>query len=232
MRRTVGASVGAVAAGRETSQTLHRGLRVLELLAAPGPGMTVTELASSLGVARPIVYRLLATLAEHALVRRHDDGRVRLGLAVLHLARQVQPLLREAALPVLRELADHVGATAHLTIADGGQALAVAVVEPSWTDYHVAYRVGSRHPLTRGAAGRAILAAAEHEHEHEHEQGWLLSVGELQPGAHGVAAAVRDIPALQASVGVVALGDLDAAIVGPQVLAAARAVASVLRGPG
>lgn len=220
-------------AGRETSQTLHRGLRVLELLAEPGPGMTVTELASSLGVARPIVYRLLATLAEHALVRRDEDGRVRLGLAVLHLARQVQPLLREAALPVLRELADRVGATAHLTIVDGGQALAVAVVEPSWTDYHVAYRVGSRHPLTRGAAGRAILAASEHAHEQgEREQGWLLSVGELQPGAHGVAAAVRDVPALQASVGVVALGDLDAAVVGPLVLAAARAVASALRGPG
>lgn len=42
---------------------------------------------------------------------------------------------------------------------DGSEALAVAVVEPTWTDYHVAYRAGFRHPLDRGAAGRAILAA-------------------------------------------------------------------------
>ena len=41
---------------------------------------------------------------------------------------------------------------------DGAEALAVAVVEPSWTDYHVAYRIGIRHPLERSAAGRAILA--------------------------------------------------------------------------
>ena len=38
-----------------------------------------------------------------------------------------------------------------------GNTVGIAVVEPSWTDYHVAYRVGSRHPLSTGAAGKAIL---------------------------------------------------------------------------
>jgi DNA-binding IclR family transcriptional regulator len=80
------------------------------------------------------------------------------GLGVLGLAHQVHPLLREAALPALRALAEDIGATAHLTLVDGTEALAVAVVEPTWTDYHVAYRTGFRHPLDRGAAGRAILA--------------------------------------------------------------------------
>ena len=67
-------------------------------------------------------------------------------------------MLRDLAVPVLRALAESVGCTAHLTVADGEEALALAVVEPSWTDFHVAYRVGSRHPLNRGAAGKAILA--------------------------------------------------------------------------
>ncbi|WP_308012030.1 IclR family transcriptional regulator [Actinacidiphila acidipaludis] len=142
----------------ETSQTLDRGLRVLKLLADTDHGLTVTELAAKLGVNRTVVYRLLATLEQHSLVRRDVGGRARVGLGVLGLAHQVHPLLREAALPALRSLAEDIGATAHLTLVDGTEALAVAVVEPTWTDYHVAYRTGFRHPLDRGAAGRAILA--------------------------------------------------------------------------
>lgn len=127
----------------ETSQTLDRGLRVLKLLADTDHGLTVTELSNKLGVNRTVVYRLLATLEQHALVRRDLGGRARVGLGVLRLGRQVHPLVREAALPALRSLAEDIGATAHLTLVDGSDALAVAVVEPTWTDYHVAYRAAS-----------------------------------------------------------------------------------------
>ncbi|GAB2682608.1 IclR family transcriptional regulator [Thalassiella azotivora] len=188
--------------GPESSQTLDRGIRLLGLLAEGGPA-SVTELAAGLGVARPVVYRLLATLDAHGWVRRDVDGRVRLGPGVLMLAQQVQPLVRRAALPELRRLADSVGATAHLTVADGDEALAVAVVEPTWTDYHVSYRVGSRHPLGRGAAGRAILARRAGRTQA------VTTDGELQPGAVGVALALP-LDGLEASVGVVALGRLPA----------------------
>lgn len=211
----------------ETSQTLDRGLRILELLADSEGGQTVTELAAALGVNRTVVYRLLTTLEDHGMIRR-DNGRTRLGLGVLHLSRRVQPLLREAAEPVLRELAEEVGATAHLTVVDGGEALAVAVVEPSWTDFHVAYRVGSRHRLDRGAAGRAIIAARARGGA-EPDPPYVVTVGELQPGAYGVAAPVVGVPAVEASVGVVALADLDAAKVGPLVARSARQVAARLR---
>ncbi|CAM5636918.1 hypothetical protein STENM327S_02637 [Streptomyces tendae] len=138
----------------ETSQTLDRGLRVLKLLADTDHGLTVTELSHKLGVNRTVVYRLLATLEQHALVRRDLGGRARVGLGVLGLGRQVHPLVREAAMPALRALAEDIGATAHLTLVDGAEALAVAVVEPTWTDYHVAYRAGFRHPLERAPPAR------------------------------------------------------------------------------
>ena len=210
----------------ESAQTLDRGVRVLFALADAPRGRSVAELAAEFRLARPIVYRLLSTLEAHGLVRRGGDGTFRIGLAVLDLARRVQPLLREAALPALRGLAERVGATAHLTVADGGEALAIAVVEPSWTDYHVAYRVGSRHPLGQGAAGRAILLARAAE---PGGPPWLTSEGELQAGARGVAAPVPDVPGLEASVGVVALGDLIAEEVGPHVVAAAAQLAATLR---
>ncbi len=201
----------AVRPGRpETSQTLDRGLQLLLLLAEDDAGRTVTELAGALGVARPVVYRLLTTLEQRHLAMRGTDGRVRLGLGVLALAARVQPLLREVATPLLRRLADEVGATAHLTVADGDEALAVVVVEPQWTQFHVAYRVGSRHSLQRGAAGRAILA------QRSGVPGPATSDGELQPGAHGVSVG-WSVGGLEGSVGVVSLTALDLAEVGSAV---------------
>ena len=211
----------------ETSQTLDRGVRLLRLLAEAPAGLTVTELAAGLGINRTNVYRLLATLDGHGLVRR-DVGarasRVMLGLGVLRLTGGVHGLLRQAALPVLRLLADEVGATAHLTVAEGGEALAVAVVEPSWTEFHVAYRTGARHPLELGAAGRAILARRAGRTDR-----FEVSAGELQPGAHGVAAPLPAVAELEASVGVVLLGELRVPEVGPRVVRAAAELAERLR---
>lgn len=210
----------------ETSQTLDRGLRVLrELASAPG-GLTVTELAGQLEVNRTVVYRLVATLELHGLVRRDARARLHVGLGVLHLASAVQPVLRELAVPVLRSLAEEVGCTAHLTVADGGEALALAVVEPSWTDFHVAYRVGSRHPLDQGAAGRAIRLGREPA---DGRAAYVVTAGELQPGARGLAAPLLGVDGLEASVGIVTLGaELDERTAGPLVVRASAEIAALL----
>jgi len=207
----------------ETSQTLDRGLRVLRVLAATPAGLTITALAGEIGVNRTVVYRLVTTLEEHGLARRDGAGRLHVGLGVLALARGLQPVLRDLAGPVLRALAERLGSTAHLTVADGGEALAIAVVEPSWTDYHVAYRVGARHPLEQGAAGKAILLGRD-----AGGPSYVETRGEIQAGAHGVAAPVRGVEGLEASVGIVSFGDFDAAALGPQVVAAAAQVAERL----
>jgi DNA-binding IclR family transcriptional regulator len=208
----------------ETSQTLDRGLRVLrELSESPG-GLTVTELSARLDVNRTVVHRLVSTLEQHGLVRRDARSRLFVGLGVLHLASGVQPLLRDLAMPVLRRLAESIGSTAHLTVADGDEALALAVVEPTWTDFHVSYCVGARHPLSQGAAGKAIslLDAGG--------PAYAVTSGELESGARGLAAPVLGVEGLQASVGIVTLaGVIDEDVVAPQVVDAAREVAERLR---
>ncbi len=209
----------------ETSQTLDRGLRVLSVLAAHPNGLTVTELASVVGVNRTVVYRLVTTLEQHGLARRDTDGRLHVGLGVLTLARGLQPVLRELASPVLRALAEDLGATAHLTVADGGEALAIAVVEPTWTDFHVAYRVGARHPLDQGAAGKAILLGRDVVSGGQPAERFVQTTGELQPGARGLASPVLGVEGLEASVGVVTLRDLDPDKAGPRVAGAADEVA-------
>ena len=212
----------------ETTQTLDRGLRVLRVLAASPGGLSITALAAEVGVNRTVVYRLVTTLELHGLARRDGAGRLHVGLGVLALARGLQPVLRELAQPVLRSLAEELGCTAHLTFADGGEALAIAVVEPTWTDFHVAYRVGARHPLDQGAAGRAILLGREIREGRPADERYVVTTGELQPGARGLAAPVLGVDGLEASVGIVTLGDLDVGTVGPRVVEAAVSVAQRL----
>lgn len=209
---------------KETSQTLDRGLRVLTLLSDSPEGLTVTEIASALGVSRTVVYRLIVTLEQHGLVRRSADGRCRLGLVVLGLARQVQPHLRDAAAPSLRRLAETTGATAYLGVVDGADLLTVAVVEPPRSDVHVAYRLGSRVPLELGAGGRAVLAARTAAGR-PLDPPWVVSSGET-PAGSGIATPVLGIPGVEAAVGLAAVAPPED--LGPRVARAASEIARAL----
>lgn len=228
----------------ETSQTLHRGLRLLELVASAPAGYAIADLSRQLGLNRTVVYRLVTTLEEHGLTRRSPGGRVTAGLGLYRLGCLVQPVLQATATPVLRTLADEAEATAHFTVAEGDEAVAVAVVEPRWTDFHVAYRVGARHDVGAAAAGKAIVlgrrmsagdgsdtaetASGGEAGEAGTESMYVSSVGELQRGAHGISAPVLGVDGLEASVGLISLFDLDEPEVGPRVVAAARAIGRAL----
>ncbi len=187
----------------ETSQTLGRGLDVLELVCASPEGLSPAQLAAELGLARTIVYRLVGTLIEHRLIRRNADGQLTAGLGTLALTENIAPTLRRGAYDVLESLARDVGATAHLCIADGEEAVAIAVVEPQATTFHVSYRPGSRTPIHLGALGKALLAARDGTH------GTFTSEGELIAGAKGVVASLPGPRGMACAVGVVTLAATD-----------------------
>jgi DNA-binding IclR family transcriptional regulator len=215
-------------------KTVDRALRVLELLAEEPEGLSVGDLAERLAAHRTIVYRLLSTLREHRLVRRDRNG-YRLGTGVLELAQAVAPALLEAAAPFLTELANELDATAYLTLSDGDEALVALTAEPVGSHVHVAFRVGFRHPLPRGASGIAILAGRPRTRGERAEItaarriGYASTVGELTPGLHGVAAPVRvgGSPA-EASVGAVTAARFDVEAVGARIVATAQAIARSL----
>lgn len=215
-------------------QTLDRGLTVLTELASVPAGLTVTEIGQRLGVHRTIASRLASTLASHHLVMRGPDGRYRLGLRLIELSGHVLPQLSDVAIPELRRLAESLDITAFLSVADGDECVAVAVVEPPYADVHVAYRAGSRHPLSRGAPGIAILAGRgarpgeDADVAQAREIGYALTSGHLQPGAVGVAAPVPD-GAIAASVGVVDFAELPVDRAGREVVDAAGRIAIALQ---
>lgn len=196
------------------SQTLRRGLKAIELLAAHQEGLRLQDVAKLLNVNRNAAYRVLIALTDEGFATRHHDDSYRLGLKLMELSSQVMPGLRERVRPALVELAEELGATTTLTIADGDDAVAIEVIEPRSTIMHVAYRLGARRPLTVGASGIAILSQRRPtptdspEVVSTRQQGWSESRGALNRGAVGVAVPIRaGNPTALASISAILLGD-------------------------
>jgi len=185
------------------SQTLDRGIRALLMVAESPGGLTVQEVADRLEVHRTIAHRLVATLADHHLIARGPDGRFRAGGGLTALAGGVQSALRDTALPIMRELADELESTVALLVREGEEVVAIAVATPTKAAYHLAFRTGSRHPLGRGSAGICLLSALPARSGERVEvtrartQGFSVSKGEVEPGAHGLAVLIQqggDVP--------------------------------------
>lgn len=140
------------------SQTLSRGIRILELLADARAAMTIDEIAERLGVHRSVAYRLLRTLEDHRLVTRDSSGAVSLGARMAALAAGVAHDLQAEALPELTAVANDLGMTCLLAVLDSDECITLVSVEPRHAIASVAQRPGARHPITRGAPGKAILS--------------------------------------------------------------------------
>ena len=140
------------------SQTLSRGIRVLEILAAADRNLSIDELAGVLGVHRSVAYRLLRTLEDHGLVTRDAAGRLSLGTGLAALAAGVARDLQQLALPELNEVANELGMTCLLAVlVETDEAVTLVSAAPRRTMAVVSYRPGHRHPITRGGPGKAIL---------------------------------------------------------------------------
>ncbi len=233
--RSVRGDYAAVRQANDVAKTLDRGLRVLDLVADLPSGLTMTEIATNLRLDRTIVHRLLRTLAAHHLVTCDEDKRYQLAAGIIRLAKAVSQDLRSVALPLLGELADTVKATANIAIADGDEVVVLATVEPRRADVHIAYRAGQSHPLTRGSAGLAILAARAPESSERYEVtqarvvGYVVTHEEVIPGTWGVSApvSVRD-GRIEASIGVSLFSNEAMDWVGEQVRLTAEQIAQRL----
>ena len=224
------------------SQTLSRGIRVLEILAEADGPLTIAELSTALGVHRSIAYRILRTLEDHGLVVRDQAGAVQLGPRMAALARSVAHDLQSAALPALTAVANELGMTAFLTVLDRHDVVTLVSVEPTHAHAAVAQRPGTRHPLASGAPGIAIQAnlteaqwrALDSEHPRAEaslarERGFATSHDEVIPGLASVAVSLTvpgQAPAAIAVVYVANGRDVDA--IGARLRLAADAVAREL----
>lgn len=225
------------APGRQApqSQTLDRGIRVLELLAAAERPVSIAALAAGLGVHRSIVYRILRTLEDRRLVNRRVGGAYELGVGLQILARNVSRSLREAVLPELAALAGDLSMTAFLVVADREDCVTLSSVEPRHTAITVAARPGSHHPLDRGAPGLALLAGGPPSPGERPEVavaravGYATSHDEVIPGLRSVAVPLPGDDGVRAAVAVVYVNsEFSPASLGERLTSAVRSITAEL----
>lgn len=215
------------------SQTLDRGLRVLELIAGSARPLSTVEVAQDVDLHRSITYRMLRTLEARRLVARDSDGGWLPGSGLAVLASNVLPDIRLAARSVLESLADETAMTAFLVIRDHDEAVTALVVEPRTAIAHVTYRPGRRHPVSRGAPGIALLAGGvplpgeRAEVAVCRERGWAYSESEVLPGMRACSAPLVDADGTcSAAVSVVFVGQHDLDVLGRRVVRAAAEISA------
>ncbi|GAA5196707.1 IclR family transcriptional regulator [Microbacterium jejuense] len=140
-------------------------LRILSFLARQRGPVPARTIASALELPRSTVYHLLATLQQHQfVVHLPEDRRWGLGIAAFELAggySRQEPLARLGR-PVLADLADRTGESAHLAVMHGRDVLYI-VEERAPRRPALVTDVGVRLPAHLTATGRAMLAALPRE---------------------------------------------------------------------
>ncbi|RQR85251.1 IclR family transcriptional regulator [Burkholderia sp. Bp9012] len=140
--------------------SLGKALTVLELVGAAPQGMTNAELLEQAGLPKTTLYRILATLIEHGLLRRDASHRVyRLGFRYLELVRNayLMPDLVAAATPELRALRDLTGETTYLAALDGNEVISLERCDGAHSQRSAA-ALGRSKPLYCTGQGKAILS--------------------------------------------------------------------------
>jgi IclR family acetate operon transcriptional repressor len=144
-------------AGPDSANAVAKVLRVLDGLA---DHTRVAELAGRTGLPKSTVHRILQTLvAEGFAAYDEDAGSYTPGARLLALAGRTLRRVDVATggEPVLRRLQERTGATVHLAVLAGDEAVYVRKLEGD-KPYRMVSRVGMAIPLHCTAIGKAILA--------------------------------------------------------------------------
>lgn len=140
--------------------TLRRGLAILDAFSTKREDLGVNEIARLVSLHKSTVSRLCGTLEQSGYLDRDTiSGKFRLGARVFQLVGTASPAvdLRSIARPILRDLVDTCGDTAHLAIHDGLDVVTVEVVD-GYRLMRMQGRVGHRQVVHASALGKAILA--------------------------------------------------------------------------
>ncbi|MEP3330214.1 IclR family transcriptional regulator [Sedimentitalea sp.] len=139
---------------------LIRGLDVLQAFTPERPSLSLSDIARHLGVSRSAAFRSVYTLASLGfLLQDRREERYALGPAVLRLGHGYLATreLVEIALPVLEQLRDESGWSAHLAVREGSSVLYMLRL-PALSGLNSIVHVGSRLPAAATTMGRVLLA--------------------------------------------------------------------------
>lgn len=141
--------------------TVGKALDLLDLFTRSEPSLGLSQLARASGLNKATCHRLLTELASRGLLEQVGSAReYRLGPAVLRLSalREAAVPTREAAMPVLRRLAEATGETAHLSHLVAGRLQTLAFAYAARGGVKVMMEDADFLPFHSTASGAAVLA--------------------------------------------------------------------------
>lgn len=143
-----------------SAPALEKGLDVLELLAARGTPLTMSQIAGELGRSVSELFRMVDALVHRGYVTQSESGdgfELTNKLFALGVARAPTKSLLEDALPEMRKLSRVIGQSCHLAVVSQEQMVVVARIEsPGNQGFSV--RVGYRRPLIDSTSGLVLYA--------------------------------------------------------------------------
>lgn len=196
---------------RKHMGTVGKALDLLDLFTRAQPQLGLSQLARASGVNKATCHRLLTELESRGLVEQTGPAReYRLGPATLRLAalREATVPTRDAAMPILRHLAEATGETAHLSHLVGAKLQTIAFAYASRPGVKVMMEDADVLPFDLTASGAAVLAhhpqaaqiitrlpdpqALQARVEAARRRGWAETVSTFEKDVHGLAVPLFD----------------------------------------
>jgi len=144
-------------------QVIARAAEILRALAERPEGLSLSQIANEVGLARSTVHRIVMALqAERFVVPISPKGRIRLGPGLMPLAASVQLEMRQEVRPYLERLSRQVYETVDLAILQGDRVVFIDQVAAPQRLQAVS-AIGEAFPLYCTANGKAILAELPQE---------------------------------------------------------------------
>jgi IclR family acetate operon transcriptional repressor len=137
-----------------------RVLAVLTELALRPAGVGLDELARTLDSPKPTVHRALAALRRAGFATQNGRGHYLLGDEFIHLAfsnHEARPDHLRVQ-PILEELAERHGETAHYAVLDGRSVVYRSKVDPPAGAVRLTSTIGGRNPAHSTAVGKLLLS--------------------------------------------------------------------------
>jgi DNA-binding IclR family transcriptional regulator len=145
--------------GRDFSQVqvINRAAAILRAIRASG-GLSLSQLAREVGLARTTVYRIVTTLESEGLLTTSDPGgKIQLGIELVSLGAAVRTDVRRELRPFLEELSLRVDETVDLAVLDKDQVLFLDQIV-RLRRLHAVSGIGIQFPLHCTANGKALLS--------------------------------------------------------------------------
>lgn len=143
-------------------QSVERAFELLDIMAASGGSIGISELAEAADLPMPTVHRLVGTLVTLGYVRRLATRRYALGTKLIGLGESATKLIGGWAKPYLSELVRQTHETSNMAFLEDDMAVYVAQV-PSEHAMRMFNEVGQRVLPHSTGVGKALLSQLDDE---------------------------------------------------------------------